>query len=180
MTSLLRILLMLGTAFLGYKYAVRLVEEFRCNQIEFSPEAKVLIAAARSEAARDGFLEVGSERLLLAAVLLSDSPVPKLLLNHGLTFTSMHKEIRTLVGTNDPLLVTNQSYSPRAALILDNAKKLASRMGSDYAGPEHILLALTEDGEGIGCQILDNLKVDRHALVKELRGLDEQRALLGP
>jgi ATPases with chaperone activity, ATP-binding subunit len=171
---------MLGTAFLGYKYAVRLVEDIRCNQIEFSPEAKVLIAAARSEAARDGFLEVGSERLLLAAVLLSDSPVPKLLLQYGLTFTAMHKEIRTLVGTNDPLTVTNQSYSPRAAVILDNAKKLASKMGSLYATPAHILLALTEDGEGIGCQILDNLKVDRRSLIKELRRLDEQTALLGP
>lgn len=177
---LLRILLMLGTAFLGYRYAVRLVEDFRCGQVEFSPEAKVLIAAARSEAARDGFPEVGSERLLLAAVLLSDSPVPKLLLEHGLTFTSMHKEIRTLVGTNDPLTVENQSYSTRAALILDNAKKLAARLGGDYATPAHILIALAEDGEGIGCQIMDNLKVDRSSLIKELKNLDEQKALLGP
>lgn len=177
---LLRILLMLGTAFLGYKYAVRLVDDFRCNQIEFSPEAKVLIAAARSEAARDGFLEVGSERLLLAAVLLSYSPVPKLLLQYGLTFTAMHKEIRTLVGTNDPLIVTNQTYSPRAAMILENAKKLASKMGSKYATPAHILVALAEDGEGIGCQILDNLSVDRKSLIKDLKKLDEQAALLGP
>lgn len=180
MSTLLRIILMLGTAFLGYKYAVRLVEDYRCNQIEFSPEAKVLIQAARSEAARDGFLEVGSERLLLAAVLLSDSPVPKLLLNYGLTFTAMHKEIRTLVGTNDPVIVTNQSYSPRAALILDNAKKLASRLGSDYTTPAHILIALAEDGEGIGCQILEKLKVDRTTLIKDLKNMDEQHALLGP
>ena len=63
----------------------------------------------------------------------------------------------------------NQEFTERVKRIITTiAKEEAARLGHDYIGPEHILLALIREGNGIGCDTLRQLNVDMELLSSEL------------
>ena len=51
--------------------------------------------------------------------------------------------------------------SPRVKRILENALVTARKLGYEFISPEHILLALNDEGEGIGSRILAKLGVKK-------------------
>ena len=60
--------------------------------------------------------------------------------------------------------------SPRVKRILENALVTARKLGYEFISPEHILLALNEEGEGIGSRILAKLGVKKEDLNKKVTG----------
>lgn len=63
--------------------------------------------------------------------------------------------------------------SPRIKRIIDNALTVARRLGFEFIAPEHLLLALYEEGEGAGARILAKLGVQREVLNKKITGKKE-------
>ncbi len=68
--------------------------------------------------------------------------------------------------------------SPRVKRILDNSLVIARKLGFEFISPEHILLALYEEGEGVGARVLAKLGVKKEDLNKKIvgkkEGLEEQ------
>jgi ATP-dependent Clp protease ATP-binding subunit ClpC len=66
-------------------------------------------------------------------------------------------------------------FTPRAKRIFETAMKEARQMGNNYIGPEHILLGLLQDNEGVASKVLENLGVDRSQVRTEvIRSLGEE------
>lgn len=63
--------------------------------------------------------------------------------------------------------------SPRVKRILDNALVAARRLGFEFIAPEHLLLALYEEGEGAGARILAKLGLKKEELNKKITGKKE-------
>lgn len=63
--------------------------------------------------------------------------------------------------------------SPRVKRILDNALIVARKLGYEFISPEHILLALYDEGEGAGARILAKLGVKKEDLNKKITGKKE-------
>lgn len=63
--------------------------------------------------------------------------------------------------------------SPRAKRILDNALVVARKLGYEFISPEHILLALFQEGEGAGARILAKLGIKEEELNKKITGKKE-------
>ncbi len=63
--------------------------------------------------------------------------------------------------------------SPRVKRILENALVTARKLGYEFISPEHILLALNDEGEGIGSRILAKLGVKKEDLNKKVTGKKE-------
>ena len=59
-------------------------------------------------------------------------------------------------------------YTPGMREVLKISKAEAGRLGHEYIGPEHYLLAVIRKGDGLGIQTLMNLDVDLEGVKKEL------------
>ncbi len=58
--------------------------------------------------------------------------------------------------------------SPRVKKILDSSLVVARRLGFDFVAPEHLLVALVDEGEGMGAQILVKLGLKKEDLNKKI------------
>ena len=63
--------------------------------------------------------------------------------------------------------------APRVKRIVDNSLLIARKMGFEFISPEHILLALYDEGEGLGARILVKLAVKKEDLNKKVTGKKE-------
>jgi ATP-dependent Clp protease ATP-binding subunit ClpC len=60
------------------------------------------------------------------------------------------------------------SFTDRVRRVLQIAREEAARLGQDYVGTEHILLALIREGEGVAVAVLTNLSVDFDAIQQRI------------
>lgn len=105
---------------------------------------------------------------------------------HGLTTDS---EIYNLLveAKIQPQLITDElnkiykrstvdravQFSPRIKKILNDALVIARKLGFEFIAPEHLLLSLFEEGEGVGARILIKLGLNKEALNKKIVGKKE-------
>jgi ATP-dependent Clp protease ATP-binding subunit ClpC len=60
--------------------------------------------------------------------------------------------------------MSGYNFTDRVQQILQMARDEAARLGHDYVAPEHILLGLVREGEGVAAAVLTNLNVDLEAI----------------
>ncbi len=60
------------------------------------------------------------------------------------------------------------NFSDRVKDVISYSREEAIRLGHDYIGPEHLLLGLIREGEGLAIKILVNLSVDLSQLKKSI------------
>lgn len=112
---------------------------------------------------------VDSEHLLYG--LTTDSEIYSLLVEIKVQPQLVQDELTKIFkrGTVDrPIQI-----SPRVKRIVDNALTVARRLGFEFIAPEHLLLALFEEGEGAGARILAKLGVQKDVLNKKVTGKKE-------
>ena len=63
--------------------------------------------------------------------------------------------------------------SPRVKRILDNSLVIARKLGFEFISPEHILLALFDEGEGVAARILTKMGLKKEDLNKKVIGKKE-------
>jgi len=83
--------------------------------------------------------------------------------------TSSRQKIETTLGASQ----IGPELSPRVKRILDNSLVIARKLGFEFISPEHLLLALFEEGEGAGARILAKLNLPKEALNKKIIGKKE-------
>ena len=81
--------------------------------------------------------------------------------------TELEKAYKKGSSQNQPQL------SPRVKRILENALVVARKLGYEFISPEHILLSLFDEGEGVGARILAKLGVKKEDLNKKITGKKE-------
>ena len=87
--------------------------------------------------------------------------------------TSSRKNIGTPLGTSPSLSTANLQPSPRVKRILENSLVVARKLGFEFISPEHLLLALYEEGEGVGARVLAKLGLKKEDLNKKITGKKE-------
>ncbi|KEI67511.1 ClpC [Planktothrix agardhii NIVA-CYA 126/8] len=103
------------------------------------------------------------------------SVAAKTLKAQGLALREVQKEVEAIIGRGSGFLPVEIPFTPRAKRIFETAMKEARQMGNNYIGPEHILLGLLQDNEGVASKVLENLGVDRSQVRTEvIRSLGEE------
>jgi ATP-dependent Clp protease ATP-binding subunit ClpC len=123
---------------------------------------------------------IGSEHLLLGILRDEGNVAAKALHAVGINFdgarSEMLRHISVLVGadpTDDRVALT---FTPRAAKVLAAARRAAARRaaarrGEAHVAPEHLLLGIIADGQGLAARILRELGVDLGAVAKGVESL---------
>jgi len=52
------------------------------------------------------------------------------------------------------------NFSPRVRDVISYSREEALRLGHDYIGPEHLLLGLIRDGDGVAIKLLRDMGLD--------------------
>src|SRR5262249_5436908 len=127
----------------------------------FTPRARNVVMAAQNEARTAGNAEIQPEHLVLGLLAEPEGVGAQAIVAQGVALDTVRQAaIAPLPPAADqvPDLVP---FDPQARKALELTYRQALRMGHNYIGTEHILLALLELEDGAGT--LTGLGVDREA-----------------
>lgn len=136
---------------------------------KLTERAQVVILEAENESEKFKHGYVGTEHMLLG-LLKEDGYSAGLLKKYGIEIDNIREMLKRYLGygdvtkTGDDILLT-----PRTKRLLDESFTEAKKMNHRFVSPEHILLALINQEEGMAYTILKSLKFNFSSVDEELR-----------
>ncbi len=134
----------------------------------FTEKANNAINLAIEAAQEMGHTYIGSEHILLGLLQNEDGAAYTVLDKCGANAETLEKLIKEEIGTGDKAKLTPDDFTPRTKRVLQTAIMQASKMGHNYVGTEHILIALISDGESYAVRFLQEMNVRPNDIVKAL------------
>ncbi len=116
---------------------------------------------------------VGSEHLLLSILSNNDS-LTKTLAKYQLTYSNFKKELISVVGTSHKNIEVNL-YTPLLKKIIENAINNAKEDNEGIVTPNHLFLAILEEGEGIAIRLLVGMNIDLEEIYNELNSSSKSK-----
>ena len=132
-------------------------------EIRLTEKAAQAIRTAELEAKNMGCNYVGSEHLLLGLSSDEGSVAGKLLVQHGATPDAIRNLIRTYMGNNISEGVASAAaakVTPTFKRVVNNSVHEARKLGHNYVGTEHLLMAILNEMDSIALRIMIDLGVD--------------------
>lgn len=125
---------------------------------QFNAEARRAVVVAQEEARSLDHTFIGTEHLLLGLIHEGQGGVAKVLSDKGIAAPAVRDLVLEIIGRGEHKAPGGHiPFTPRAKQALEQAYKESRRLGAEQLGPEHLLLALIHDGEGVAAQVLTRL-----------------------
>ena len=138
----------------------------------FTSEAIRVIMLAQEEARRLGHNFVGTEQILLGLMGEGTGVAAKVLTELGVTLKDARREVEKIIGRGTGFVPPEIPFTPKVKSLFEQSFKEARSLGHNYINTEHLLLGLTEAGEGVAAKVLQNLGVElqtiRSAVIRRL------------
>lgn len=134
----------------------------------FSESSQQVIIYAQEEAQNFRHGYVGTEHILLG--ILRQDGIAKTCLNaQNVEINDVRELIDRYEGIGEFEIEDDKiPLTPRTKRLLELSLSEARNLNQNYISPEHILLALLREGEGVAFTILINLKVDFNKLINDI------------
>ncbi len=135
----------------------------------FTEKANTAINLAIESAQDFGHTYVGSEHILLGLLKTNDGVAFTALSEAGATAEALEELIKAEIGVGEYTSLSPNDFTPRTKRIVQNSIMQASRLGNNYVGTEHILLALLSDGESYAIRYLAEMGVKASSIIEILQ-----------
>src|ERR1700677_893390 len=121
----------------------------------FTQQAIKSIMLAQQESRRTDRAFVGTEQILIGLIDEASGVAAQVLTANGIDRTSVVTETEKIIGRRGPTypLDLEIPFTARAKRNLELSWDEARRLGHNYIGTEHLLLALIKVKEGIGAVV---------------------------
>ena len=132
----------------------------------FTPRARNSVVAAQNEARAAGNDQIVPEHLVLGLLVDPGALAAKAIVAQGVTLDAVRQAVTAGLpppAAEVPALIP---FSPQAKKAMELTFREALRMGHNYIGTEHILLALLELEDGGG--VLTGLGIDKDATAAQV------------
>lgn len=142
---------------------------------EESEFAKVINSA--KEALNNSSYEIiGTEQILLAILENKESNISALLAEEGINFQNFSEKLDKIHSREDEYFQNEVSFTPKAYFAINSAYECAKELGSATLNPEHVLLGILKEKNGLACKIIKELGVDTECLFdKILKPIEKQK-----
>jgi len=132
----------------------------------FTKQARKALKLAQEEARKFNHSYIGTEHLLLGLLQDRNSAAVRVLEELGVNPDHVRRTLERLIkpGRRAPGQLT---LTPRIKRVLALAMDEARRLGHNFVGTEHLLLALVKEEEGLAVDVLRNMGIDLEAVRKE-------------
>ena len=136
---------------------------------QFSDSAKRVIVLAQEEARGFDHAYVGTEHLLLGLITEGQSIAARVLNSAGITVPAVKELVVEIIGRgNGGASQTSIPFTPRAKSTFEHAWGESKARGAEQVRPEHLLLGVLNDRDGVGGQIITKLAADLDQVRRKL------------
>lgn len=123
--------------------------------------ARRVVVLAQEHARACNHSYIGTEHVLLGLLDEGESPAADALASMGISLAAARQEIEAFIGQGPHRPSGHIPLTARAKTVLDaTSLHQAQQLGNGFIAPEHILLALADDRDGVAAQILVKLGAD--------------------
>ncbi len=137
---------------------------------KFTERAQRAIALAQDEAIKFKHNYVGTEHLLLGLLREGEGVAAKALVKLGVDLDNLREKIESVVGRGSEETQV-MGITPRTKRVFELSFVEARRLGHNYVGTEHMLLALIREGEGVAAKVLIDIGLDGNKIYQEIMNL---------
>jgi ATP-dependent Clp protease ATP-binding subunit ClpC len=120
----------------------------------FTENARQVVVLAQDEARTLKHNYIGTEHLLLGLVRQKDTAAQRALASLGITLEQIRSEVGRIVGEGQRPAFGQIPFTARAKKVLELSLREAVALGHNYIRPEHILLGVVREDEGVAMRIL--------------------------
>ena len=143
---------------------------------KFTERAQLMLVEAQKESQFFKHGYIGTEHVLLG-ILKEGGFANRVLYINGITIDKARKFVEEYLGYGDlEISIGEMLINPRTKRVFDDSFAKAMMYNHSFISPEHILLALLDDVEGVAFSIISNFKIDtkhvRNELVRHLNKSD--------
>lgn len=151
------------------------------GELGLTPRAKKVIELAGREAQKLHHHYIGTEHLLLGLVAEGQGIGVGVLTGLEVSLPEVRRQIVQIIGqgsvdvggeTPDKF----QKFTERAREVLRYAQEEAQRLNHSCIGPEHLLLGLVREGDGVAARVLSNMGVDLNKVRAAVESIVGRRA----
>ena len=135
---------------------------------KFTERAQLVLVEAQKESQYFKHGYIGTEHILLG-ILREGGYAKQMLYNNGVTIDAVRNLIEEYLGFGEiDVTIGEMLLNPRTKKLIDDSLLKAKMYDHDYINPEHILVVLIDNKEGIAYTILSDLKLDLEFIKREL------------
>ncbi len=134
----------------------------------FTKAASDVLNNAMSNARTLGHTYIGTEHILLGLLSVENGVASKLLTNRSVTFEKTRELVSEIAGTGEPSDVGPGDMTPRTKRLIEIAARESMRLGQNYIGTEHILLAMLNEPDCVGIKLLSLQNVTTSDIAEDL------------
>ena len=130
--------------------------------VGYTVRARASVARAREEAVEMGHNYVGTEHLLLGVLADPAALSVRVLTELGISADELRRTVMEAAGPRSPREPSggDAPFTPRSRRVLDLTRGESLRLGHNYVGTEHLLIALAAEKDGAGGRVLREHGVD--------------------
>jgi hypothetical protein len=132
----------------------------------FTPRARNVVIASQEEARAAGSPEIGPAHLVLGLLAEPDGLAARVMAGRGATPEAVREAVGAVLPSPVDQVPDLIPYDARGKKALELTFREALRLGHNYIGTEHILLALLEQEDGTG--VLTDLGLTKEAVEGDL------------
>jgi ATP-dependent Clp protease ATP-binding subunit ClpA len=141
----------------------------------FTEQARQVVVLAQDEARLLKHNYIGTEHILLGLIREEEGIAARVLASRAVTLEEVRDDVARIIGLGESGPVGQIPFTPRAKRVLEHALRECISLGHSWIGTEHILLGLSDEGEGVAAKILLDFGVDHEQACTEVL-----RLLAGP
>ena len=126
----------------------------------FTDRARRVVVLAQEEARTLDHDYIGTEHILLGLIREGDGYAARSLESLGISLDAVRQQVQEIIGRGQQAPSGHIPFTPRAKKVLELSLRESLQLGHNYIGPEHMLLGLVREGDGVAAQILVKLGAD--------------------
>jgi ATP-dependent Clp protease ATP-binding subunit ClpC len=126
--------------------------------------ARRALLLAEEEARRLGHNSIGPEHLLLGLAHEGGGVATRVLYDSSAGVPQLRAAVEAIIQPAEARVGSTIALTPRAKKIVMLAAEEAARRHQPAIGPEHLLLGIVQEGEGLAATVLRNLDISLERL----------------
>ena len=146
----------------------------------FTDGARRAVVLAQEEARMLNHDYIGTEHILIGLLREDGGVAGGGLESLGISVDAVRQRVKEIIGTGEQAPSGHVPFTPRAKKVLELSLRESLQLGHDYIGPEHIMLGLIREGDGVAAQVLVMLGADlnrlRQQVLQRLHGFQGEDA----
>jgi len=144
----------------------------------FTDRSRRVIVLAQEEARMLDHNYIGTEHILLGLIRESDGCAARALESLEISLGAVRQQVEEIIGRGQQAPSGHIPFTPRAKKVLELSLRESLQLGHNYIGPEHMLLGLVSEGDGVAAQVLVTLGADlnrvRQQVIQVVHGYQGQ------